>query len=103
MITQLLDYANVVESCAVPSFMLGDCDRLNDTLRFRPREVDGQQSILQIGSQYLHSISQYEAALELARRNAAMEIFAGLLVVLAAADHQLAFLDGDIEFVAGKP
>src|ERR1700694_4245751 len=82
--TQLLDYANVVESCAVPSFMLGDCNRLNDALRLRTREVDGQQSILQVGSQYLHSVRQNEAALELTRRDAAVEILPGLLGALAA-------------------
>jgi hypothetical protein len=42
--------------------------------------------------------------LELARGNSAVEILARLLlVVLPTADHELTFLNRDIEFVAGEP
>ena len=39
---------------------------------------------------------------ELARRDAAVEILPGLVVVLAPADDELAFLDRHVELVAGK-
>ena len=66
--------------------MLGDCDRLNDALGLRTHEVDGQQPILKIGPQYLHSVGQNEGTLELAGRNSAMEIVPRLLLALPAAD-----------------
>ena len=70
---------------------------------FRTREVDRQQPVLQIRPQHLHAVRQHEGALELARRDAAVEILPGLLVLLPTADDELAFLDGDVELVAGEP
>src|SRR5260370_9720142 len=84
-------------------FVIVDCDRLNRPLRLRTREVNGQQPIFQIGTQHLHSISQYECALELTRGNSAVEVLARLFVVLPTADDELTLLDRDIEFVAGEP
>src|ERR1700685_3260808 len=86
-----------------PLFMISDCDRLNHPLRLRTRKVNRQQPILQIGTQYLHPIGQHESPLELTGRDPAVEILPGLFVVLPATDHQLAFLDRDVEFVAGEP
>src|SRR5579871_5230156 len=83
--------------------MISDCDRLNHALRLRTCEVDGQQSVLQVGTQYLHPVGQHESPLELTGRYTAVEILPGLLLVLPATDHQLAFLDGDVELVAGEP
>src|SRR5258708_4770611 len=84
-------------------FVIVDCDRLNHPLRLRTREVNGQQPIFQIGTQHLHSISQYECALELTRGNSAVEILARLFVVLPTADHELTFLDRHVDFCAGEP
>src|SRR5260370_4928485 len=84
-------------------FVIVDCDRLNHPLRLRTREVNGQQPIFQIGTQHLHSISQYECALELTRGNSAVEVLARLFVVLPTADDELTFLDRHVEFVAGEP
>src|SRR5262249_15005556 len=45
------------------------------------------------------AISQHESALELARGDAAMEVLARFVVLLTPANHQLAFLDADIELI----
>src|SRR5580700_7605071 len=82
--------------------MVSDCDRLNYARRFGPREVNGQQSVLQVGTQYLHTVCQHESALELTGRNPAMEIVSGLLVILSAANQELAFLDRYVQFVTGE-
>src|SRR2546428_793146 len=80
-------------------FVIVDCDRLDHPLRLRTREVDGKQPVFQISTKHLHSISEYECALELTRGNSAVEILARLFVVLPTADNKLTFLDRDIEFV----
>src|SRR5258707_15718847 len=81
-------------------FVIVDCDRLNHPLRFRTREDNGQQPIFQIGTQHLHSITQYECALELTSSNSAGEVLARLFVVMPTADDELTLLDRDIKFVA---
>jgi len=50
----------------------------------------------------LHAFRQHEGALELARRDAAVEIVAGLVVLLPAADDQLVLLDSHVELIAGE-
>src|SRR5215831_11647577 len=82
------------------SVVVGDADRLDDPLRLRSCQVDRQQSALQIRTQNLHSVGEHEGALELARRNAAMEILAGLVVLLAPANDKLAFLQRHVELIA---
>src|SRR5262245_14439083 len=82
------------------SLVLRDSDCLNDSFRFRPGEIDGQQSVLQVRPQHLHSVREHEGALELARRDAAVEVLPGLVVLLPAANDELAFLDRDVELVA---
>src|SRR3954464_9813555 len=86
----------------VPLFVLIDSYCLNDPFRLRPGEVDRQQPVLQIRAQHMHPLRQHEGALEVARGDAAMDILPGLVVLLAAPDHELIFLNGHIEFVAGK-
>src|ERR1700730_4314691 len=86
----------------VPLFVLIDSDCLNDLFRLRPGEVDRQQPVLQIRAQHLHPLRQHESALEVARGNAAMDVLTGLVVLLAATDHELVFLNGYIELVTGK-
>src|SRR3984893_6045763 len=86
----------------VPLFVLIDSDCLNDLFRLRPGEVDRQQPVLQIRAQHLHPLRQHESALEVARGNAAMDVLTGLVVLLAAPDHELVFLNVYIELVTGK-
>src|SRR3981189_3677713 len=50
----------------------------------------------------MHPLRQHESALEVARGDAAMDVLPGLIVVLAATDDELVFLNGYIELVAGK-
>src|ERR1700758_1035949 len=86
----------------VPLFVFIDRDCLNNLLRLGPGKVDRQQPVLQIRTQHLHPLRQHKGALEVARGNAAMDVLPGLVVLLAAPDHQLVFLNRYIELVAGK-
>src|SRR6202163_4080590 len=86
----------------VPLFVLIDSDCLNDLLRLRPSQIDRQQPVFQVRAQHLHPLRQHESALEVARGDAAMDVLPGLVVLLAAPDHELVFLNGYIELVAGK-
>src|SRR4051795_3346129 len=86
----------------VPLFVLIDSNCLNDPFRFRPGEVDRQQPVFQVRAQYVHPLCQHEGALEVARGDAAMDVLPGLVVLLAAPDHELVFLNGHIELVTGK-
>ena len=45
---------------------------------------------------------RHEGALELTRRDAAVEILPALVVLLPSADQQLTFLDADVELIAGE-
>src|SRR5580700_8423458 len=92
----------VVESYRVSIITRIDCDRFNDALRLRAHQVDRQQSVLQIRPQYLHAIRQHEGALELARGYAAVDVLPAFVVLLPAADDELALLYADIELVAGE-
>src|ERR687891_1187337 len=83
-------------------FVLIDSDCLNDPFRLRPGKVDRQQPVFQIRAQHLHPLRQHEGALEVARGDAAMDVLPGLVVLLAAPDHELVFLNGHIELVTGK-
>src|SRR4029453_5669276 len=85
-----------------PLFVLIDSNCLNDPFRLRPGEVDRQQPVFQIRAQHQHPLRQHERALEVARGDAAMDVLPGLVVLLAAPDHKLVFLNGHIELVTGK-
>src|SRR5262245_65757773 len=85
---------------ASPSLMVPDGDRLDDTLGFRASQIDRQQSVLQIRSLHLNAVSQHKGPLELTRRDAAVEVLPGLVILLPAADHQLVILDRHIELLA---
>src|SRR5438477_11099866 len=87
----------------VPLFVFIDSNCLNDPFRFRPGKVDRQQPVFQIRAQHLHPLRQHEGALEVARGDAAMDVLPGLVVLLAAPDHELVFLNRYIELVAGEP
>src|SRR6059058_4286450 len=86
----------------VPLFVLIDSNCLNDPFRFRPGQVDRQQPVFQIRAQHLHPLRQHEGALEVACGDAAMDVLPGLVLLLAATDHELVFLNGHIELVTGK-
>src|SRR5438128_7431468 len=86
----------------VPLFVLIDSNCLNDPFGFRPGKVDRQQPVFQIRAQHMHPLRQHEGALEVARGDAAMDVLPGLVVLLAAPDHELVFLNGHIELVTGK-
>src|SRR6202021_1572241 len=86
----------------VPLFVLIDSDCLNDLFRLRPGQIDRQQPVFQIRAQHQHPLRQHEGALEVARGDAAMDVLPSLVVLLAAPDHQLIFLNGYIKLVAGK-
>src|ERR1700749_3927697 len=86
----------------VPLFVFIDSDCLNDLLRFRPGQIDRQQPVLQIRAQHLHPLRQHERALEVARGDAARDVLTVLVVLLAAPDHELVFLNGYIELVTGE-
>src|SRR5262245_3357574 len=85
------------------SVVIGDADRLDDPLRLRSCQVDRQQSALQVRAQHLHSVREHEGALELARCDAAVEILAGLVVLLPPANDKLAFLKRHVELIAREP
>src|SRR6267142_1107444 len=86
----------------VPLFVLIDSNCLNDPFRLRPGKVDRQQPVFQIRAQHMHPLRQHKGALEVACGDAAMDVLPGLVVLLAAPDHELVFLNGHIELVAGK-
>src|ERR1700730_3019123 len=92
----------VVESYRVSIITRIDCDRFNDALGLRAHQVDRQQSVLQIRPQYLHPVRQHEGALELARGDAAVDVLPAFVVLLPAADDELALLYADIELIAGE-
>src|SRR5580700_747372 len=92
----------VVESYRVSFIARIDCDRFNDALGLRAHQVDRQQSVLQVRPQYLHAVRQHEGALELARGDAAVDVLPAFVVLLPAADDELALLYADIELVAGE-
>ena len=48
--------------------MVPDGDRLDDTLGLRARQIDRQQTVLQIRSQNFNAVSQHKGPLELTRR-----------------------------------
>src|SRR6267378_664063 len=86
----------------VPLFVLIDSNCLNDPFRLRPGKVDRQQPVFQIRAQHMHPLRQHKGALEVARGDAAMDVLPGLVILLAAPDHELVFLNGYIELVTGK-
>jgi hypothetical protein len=81
-------------------FIDGDC--LNDPLQFWPDKIDRQKPVSQVSTEHLHPFSQHESALEVARGYAAMDVLSGFVLLLPPADHELVFLNGYIELVAGK-
>src|SRR5215208_3587195 len=82
--------------------MFIDSDCLNDLLRLGPGEVDRQQPVFQVRAQHLHPLRKDKSALEMARSDATMNVLPSFVVMLPTANHELIFLNGYIELVAGK-
>src|SRR5262245_17393344 len=102
LLVMALDSFLLTRRALLSSIVVRYADSLNCPFRLRPGQIDRQQPILQVRAQHLHAFRQHEGALELARGDAAVEILAGLVVVLSAADDELVFLDGHIELIAGE-
>jgi hypothetical protein len=58
--------------------------------RLRSNEIDRQQPLRKLGALDLHPVRQKKAALELPGRDASMQIFTRLVLLLPAADRKLA-------------
>src|SRR3954467_238380 len=85
------------------SVVVRDADRFHDPFRLRPGQIDREQPMLEVSPENPHSVREHEGALELTRRDAAVEILPGLFLLLPAADEELVFLDRDIELITGEP
>src|SRR5205807_215687 len=83
-------------------FVLIDGYRLNEPRRLGPGEVDRQQSVTQVRTQDLHPLGQHERALKLARRDAAVDVLPGLVILLPPANEELILLNRDVELIAGE-
>src|SRR3954465_15544264 len=84
-------------STVFTSFLFRDLDRPDRAGRFRPRQVDREQSILQVGVLHLHAVRQHESSLKLAGSDATVQILPALVVLLASPDDELFLLDGHLE------
>src|SRR5258707_136168 len=72
-----------------------DRNRAHPRLDIRPDEIDVEQPVVEPGAAHLDPLGEHERALELARRDAAMEIDALAVIGLLAADDELVVLDRD--------
>src|SRR6478752_6061071 len=77
------------------SIMVGDGNPFHQPFGFRPRQIDFQQAVLQVRPQNFHPFREHEGALELARRDAAVEVVPAFVILLPAADDELIFLNGN--------
>ena len=90
-----------VESCAVHSWSTIAIVLTTRSGSGRARSIDNSP-FFKSAAKHLHSVRQHEGALELARRDAAVEILPGLVVLLPPADEELVLLDRHVELVAGE-
>ena len=81
-------------------FSVADLDRPHRALRLEALQIDREQPVRQVGGLYLDSLRKHECAAELAGSNAAIEEFARLVLLLLAADGELAVLQRDLELIA---
>src|SRR5207237_443334 len=78
-------------------FGAADRHRAHPDLDRRTHELDVQEPVFEPSAPHLDPLGQHKRALELARRDAAVEIDALRIVGLLAADHELTVLDRDRE------
>src|SRR5438552_3055550 len=76
-----------------------DLDDPHAALLLGAHEIDMEQAIVEPGSRYLDPFGEHEGTLELARRDAAMQVDALLVVGLPAPHDELVVLDLDREVV----
>src|SRR5689334_22155011 len=81
---------------------VGDGNRPHHALGFRANEVDRQQSVFQVRRHHPHTFREHEGALKLARRDPAVEILPGFVVLLPATDEELVLLDRHVELFAAE-
>src|ERR1700677_4330949 len=72
-------------------------DRSHQPLGLRADEIDRQQPLREFGAQHLHTLGKQEAALKLPGRDAAMQIFPRLVLLLPATNRELVLLDRDLD------
>src|SRR5262249_59562231 len=72
----------------------------HEPIRLAPNEVDAQQAVAQVGRFDLDAVGQHEGPAELPRCDAATQVLARLILLLAAANHELIVLNRDLELVA---
>ena len=97
VVGRLLPEIEFVVHLANLSLARRDLDRLHDLLGLGPRQIDMQQPVFHRRAVHLDPVGQNEAALELAGRDAAMQVDPLGVVLLATANHQLVVLDLDLE------
>ena len=85
-----------------PSATRSDVDLLDDPLRFRPGEIDGQKTIDEFRSLNLHSLRQEECALELPGGDSAMQEYPLLVLLLPPSNEQLPLLERDLQLILGE-
>src|SRR5262245_22919321 len=96
----------------IPRFADGDCG-LEDSGRGLPdrypahasvwlatHKIDTEKTVAQIGRSHFDAVGQHEGATKLPCGDAAMDKFARLVVLLAAADHQLIVFKHDLKLLA---
>src|SRR5579859_501586 len=76
-----------------------DLDLAHAALGLRAHEIDMEKAVVEPGALHLDALGQHEGALELARRDAAMEKDALALVLLLAAHDELVVLDGEAQIL----
>ncbi len=79
---------------------LADLDLAHQAVRLTAHQVDRQEAVREIRGFHLDPVGQYERAAELARGDAAVNVFPGLVVFLLAADDELLVLERDLDLVA---
>src|SRR5258708_35445009 len=78
------------------SFLFRDLDCPDHAGRFRPRQVDRQQSMLQVGLLHLHTLRQHESSLELPRGDTALQLCPAHIVLLPCPNDELLLRDCDL-------
>ena len=79
-----------------------DLDLADQPLGLRADEIDSQKSVVEACRRHFHAVCEHESPLELARRDASMEVGAAFVVVLPATDGKLAVFQRDIQVRARK-
>ena len=82
--------------------MRSDLYSSNESLGLQPLQIDGQKAVRQIRALNFDTVGKDEGSRELPRCDASVEIIAGLVVLLFAADCQLLVLERYLKILAGE-